>query len=206
MRKVVLFCVVLGLAGCEPTIPDSGLEALPPKLADTTAAGIAVVADTINVLEDTVALVDRKPAEVEETSLPNSTSIALSDENDFEAVSNRQTIESDAERLAVNRMQYVLIEPTELPVRPGTDIPNVVEYALLTSNPVGVPVYQRSGLVSEYSHLYRCGQYTSSTAAQEMFLKRGGPKRDWLGLDPDGDGFACTWDPSPFRLALPESE
>lgn len=206
MRKVVLLCVVLGLAGCEPTIPDSGLEALPPKLADTTAAGIAVVADTINVLEDTVALVDRKPAEVEETSLPNSTSIVLSDENDFEAVSNRQTIESDAERLAVNRMQYVLIEPTELPVRPGTDIPNVVEYALLTSNPVGVPLYQRSGLVSEYSHLYRCGQYTSSTAAQEMFLKRGGPKRDWLGLDPDGDGFACTWDPSPFRLALPESE
>jgi len=206
MRKVVLFCVALGLAGCEPTIPESGLEALPPKLADTTAAGIAVVADTINVLEDTVALVDRKPAEVEETSLPNSTSIALSDENDFEAVSNRQTIESDAERLALNRMQYVLIEPTELPVRPGTDIPNVVEYALLTSNPVGVPLYSRSGLVSDYSHLYRCGQYTSSTAAQEMFLKRGGPKRDWLGLDPDGDGFACTWDPSPFRLALPESE
>jgi hypothetical protein len=204
MRKIVLFCVALGLAGCEPTIPESGLEVLPPKLADTTAAGIAVVADTINVLEDTVALVDRKPAEVEETSLPNSKSIELSDENDFEAVSNRQTIESDAERLAINRMQYVLIEPTELPVRSGTDIPNVVEYALLTSNPVGAPLYARSGLVSENSHLYRCGQYTSSTEAQEVFLKRGGPKRDWLGLDPDGDGFACTWDPLPFRLALTE--
>ena len=204
MRKIVLFCVALGLAGCEPTIPESGLEVLPPKLADTTAAGIAVVADTINVLEDTVALVDRKPAEVEETSLPNSKSIELSDENDFEAVSNRQTIESDAERLAINRMQYVLIEPTELPVRPGTDIPNVVEYALLTSTPVGAPLYPRSGLVSENSHLYRCGQYTSSTEAQEVFLKRGGPKRDWLGLDPDGDGFACTWDPLPFRLALTE--
>ncbi|XXK30321.1 hypothetical protein ACMAY7_12680 [Rhodobacteraceae bacterium nBUS_24] len=204
MRKIVLFCVALGLTGCEPTIPESGLEVLPPKLADTTAAGIAVVADTINVLEDTVALVDRKPAEVEETSLPNSKSIELSDENDFEAVSNRQTIESDAERLAINRMQYVLIEPTELPVRPGTDIPNVVEYALLTSNPVGAPLYPRSGLVSENSHLYRCGQYTSSTEAQEVFLKRGGPKRDWLGLDPDGDGFACTWDPLPFRLALTE--
>ncbi|MBT6097396.1 MAG: hypothetical protein HOH05_03370, partial [Marinovum sp.] len=49
MRKIVLFCVALGLAGCEPTIPESGLEVLPPKLADTTAAGIAVVADTINV-------------------------------------------------------------------------------------------------------------------------------------------------------------
>ena len=92
MQKVVLFFVALGLAGCEPKIPESGLEAFAPKLADTTAAGLAVVADTINVLEDTVAFVHRKLPEVEETSLPNSTSIALSDENDFEAVSNRQTI------------------------------------------------------------------------------------------------------------------
>jgi len=22
-----------------------------------------------------------------------------------------------------------------------------------------------------------------------------------MGLDPDGDGFACSWDPTPFRLA-----
>ena len=22
------------------------------------------------------------------------------------------------------------------------------------------------------------------------------------GLDPDGDGFACSWDPSPFRNAV----
>jgi hypothetical protein len=32
-------------------------------------------------------------------------------------------------------------------------------------------------------------------------LSNGGPERDRLGLDPDGDGFACYWDPTPFRLA-----
>jgi hypothetical protein len=33
-------------------------------------------------------------------------------------------------------------------------------------------------------------------------LANGGPERDKEGLDPDGDGFACGWDPRPFRSAL----
>ena len=42
----------------------------------------------------------------------------------------------------------------------------------------------------------------SDAAAQEAFLKAGGPERDRYGLDPDGDGFACRWDPTPFRAAI----
>ena len=30
----------------------------------------------------------------------------------------------------------------------------------------------------------------------------GGPERDQFGIDPDGDGYACSWDPSPFRKAV----
>ncbi len=30
----------------------------------------------------------------------------------------------------------------------------------------------------------------------------GGPERDQFGIDPDGDGYACRWDPSPFRKAV----
>ena len=33
-------------------------------------------------------------------------------------------------------------------------------------------------------------------------LPCGGPERDPRGLDPDGDGFACDWDPAPFRAAV----
>jgi hypothetical protein len=67
----------------------------------------------------------------------------LSDENDFEAVSERQSIESDAERVEKNRALYVLIEPTSLPRRPGSNVPSIVEYAIKTTNPVGTQLYSR---------------------------------------------------------------
>ena len=33
----------------------------------------------------------------------------------------------------------------------------------------------------------------------------GGPKVDPKGIDPDGDGFACYWDPKPFRSVLKDN-
>ena len=45
-------------------------------------------------------------------------------------------------------------------------------------------------------------RYASPDKAQQDFLAKGGPDRDRLGVDPDGDGFACSWDPRPFRTAL----
>ena len=67
----------------------------------------------------------------------------LSDENDFEAVSERQSIESDAERIESNRAKYVLIEPTSLPRRPGSNVPSIVEFAIKTTNPIGTQLYAR---------------------------------------------------------------
>ena len=58
---------------------------------------------------------------------------SLSDENDFEAVAARQSIESDAKRLAESRAKYVVIEPIDLPVRPGTNEISIIEYALRLS-------------------------------------------------------------------------
>ena len=126
----------------------------------------------------------------------------LSDENDFEAVSERETIESDAQRLAENRSLYRIVEPIEVPLRPRTRIPNIVAYALQTTNPVGVQLYERGVFATAERSLIRCHKYQSPARAQEIFLSKGGPKRDRLGLDHDGDGFACSWDPTPFRLAL----
>jgi hypothetical protein len=50
--------------------------------------------------------------------LPAPNNPGLSDEQDFGAVSDRQSIESDAERLERNRALYTLIEPIEVPTRP----------------------------------------------------------------------------------------
>jgi len=127
---------------------------------------------------------------------------ALSDENDFEAVSERQTIESDAARLARISEGYQIIAPEALPLRGEQVGVNIVEYALQSDNLLGSPVYSRFPVGGQARFLRNCGKYPSSDMAQIEFLKRGGPKRDMLGIDPDGDGFACYWDPAPFRKAV----
>lgn len=128
----------------------------------------------------------------------------ISDENDFQAVSDRESIASDAERIARNRQLYQEIEPTAVPRRPGDDQPNIVQYALRTNNPRGVQLYSRVGLFPNPEARMRrnCAKYGSSDLAQIAFLSKGGPQRDRMGLDPDGDGFACNWDPAPFREAV----
>lgn len=126
---------------------------------------------------------------------------AISDENDFGAVSARETIESDRERIERNRAEYVVVQPEALPQRPGNAGPNIVAYALATAHPPGTQMYSRSRLFAR-DPAVACGKYTSSDLAQEAFLARGGPDKDPLGLDPDGDGYACSWDPRPFRTAL----
>ncbi len=126
----------------------------------------------------------------------------LSDENDFAAVSGRESIESDAERLAQNRAQYQVVTPTALPSRTGAGQPNIVQYALSTTHAKGTKVHRRLGLNFGGRNARNCASYASADQAQIDFLARGGPQRDRAGLDPDGDGFACDWDPRPFRQAV----
>ena len=125
----------------------------------------------------------------------------LSDEQSFKAVTERTSIEGDKERIAANRAQYVTIEPTDVPQRPDNTGPDIVKYALATTNPVGAQLYDRPSfyLVNVKT---ACQKFTSPDFAQQAFLGKGGPQKDPKGLDPDGDGFACAWDPTPFRNAL----
>ena len=123
----------------------------------------------------------------------------ISDEQSFEAVSNRETIQSDAERLAAQRSAYQVIPPEPLGERPRDSGPNIVAYALQTTNRVGEQIYSRSSINLGIGGQRGCGSYSSPDKAQEAFLEGGGPRRDRYGLDPDGDGFACAWDPAPFR-------
>lgn len=143
-----------------------------------------------------IAPAQSAPATPARTSNPG-----ISDEQSFAAVSARETIESDAERLARNRAQYQVVQPEAVPQRTGSEGPNVVQYALATTNQKGQPVYRRGGLFKERRFQQACARYASADLAQQAFLAAGGPDRDKLGVDPDGDGFACGWDPAPFRAA-----
>lgn len=122
----------------------------------------------------------------------------MSDEQDFSAVSSRETIASDKERIARNRAQYEVIQPGALPQRTGKEGPNIVQYALQSNHPVGAQMYSRSSWGIRNSAA-NCAKFASPDLAQEWFLANGGPEKDKRGLDPDGDGYACSWDPTPFR-------
>ncbi len=77
---------------------------------------------------------------------------------------------------------------------------DIVAYALRTSNTVGQPLYRRL-LASQGRAARQCRRFAGADLAQRAFLEAGGPYRDPLGLDPDGDGFVCGWNPAPFRAA-----
>lgn len=126
--------------------------------------------------------------------------VGISDEQDFSAVASRETIESDAERLARARSQYQVVQPGALPERRDSGGSALVNFALSTAHAPGTPVYRRSSFGTK-DPMANCGRYASPDLAQQAFLDAGGPERDRLRLDPDGDGFVCGWDPRPFRAA-----
>ena len=83
----------------------------------------------------------------------------------------------------------------------GAGGPNLFEYALSTTHNVGDARHGRSHPLRWRRWERACAQYRTQDEAQEAFLAAGGPERDPNHLDPDGDGFACWWDPAPFRQA-----
>ncbi|MCF3973523.1 hypothetical protein [Paracoccus salsus] len=84
---------------------------------------------------------------------------------------------------------------------PGST-PVLVRYAFTVEHAPGTAVYSRARVpAGQVSRI--CAGYASADAAQTAFLAAGGPRRDPRGMDPDGDGFVCGWDPAPFRQSLP---
>lgn len=223
MRYTIGVMLVLGLSGCvQETYYQGGVGfgTYEEYLAAREQREAALAGQTVQIEQTVLPPADAKktPEEVQmadasttaiQPAEPLSATAPLvvdnpgiSDEQDFDAVSSRETIESDRERLQAKREAYVQIEPTELPTRTKSDRPNIVSFALETTNSVGEQRYRRSGLRGQAGSERACAKFTSSDLAQEAFLSAGGPERDRRNLDPDGDGFACGWDPRPFRLAV----
>jgi hypothetical protein len=127
-------------------------------------------------------------------------SAGISNENNFDAVSGQRSIDADAARIASNRAQYQVIQAEALPDRADSG-PNIVAYALQNKHAVGTKIYSRRGFNKANKFARSCAEFSHADQAQIAFLEAGGPTRDRKGMDPDGDGFACAWDPSPYRRA-----
>lgn len=92
--------------------------------------------------------------------------------------------------------------PAPLPAAPmGGSVAVSVDlgrYAVQESQAPGITVYTRTG-GSAAAAARACAGYASADAAQRGFIAAGGPLLDPRGMDPDGDGFVCGWDPRPLR-------
>jgi hypothetical protein len=163
-------------------------------IAQETTAALAATRTS------TTTPVEASPTNPAPQTVSNATGISV--ENDFEAVDNVRSIESDAALIERNRAQYQVVQPTALPQRTNDTRPNIVAYALSTSHPVGTKIYTRVGINKDARFARNCAEYGSPDRAQQDFLAKGGPNRDRMGLDPDGDGYACNWNPAPFRNAV----
>lgn len=99
------------------------------------------------------------------------------------------------QQLADARSRLVIVQPSAVPNQaPGV---NIALYAQNTSNAVGERRYRRGVGASIAGG--GCRRYGTPDEAQRAFLAGGGPQSDPMNLDADGDGFACGWDPTPYR-------
>jgi len=211
----------LALTACGPQVPESGVgfESYPDYVRNreaglTGAAPVPLVNGPVVSGETGIAAaqtenrdfvpagIARESGEMDAVGGIPGAGASISDEQEFSAVSARETIASDKERLAQQRAAYTEIAPTALPQRDGATGPNIVDYALRSTNRLGEPVFNRSNPFRVKQSITACGKFASSDQAQIEFLSRGGPERDAKSLDPDGDGYACAWDPTPFRNAV----
>ncbi len=175
-------------------------ESLPPRISSEVPAPASTELSTEELLQSAEAAVGGEaPTQESPRLIGQPDNAGISDEQDFSAVSGRETIESDAERIAANRANYEVIAPTAVPTRTGSGGPNLVEFALQTNNAVGEQVHSRTNLLAGSRYERNCAKYASPDLAQMAFLRAGGPQRDRMGIDPDGDGYACHWDPTAFR-------
>jgi len=104
--------------------------------------------------------------------------------------------EEAAKKLEEARKQRIVIE-TEIPTIKIQGV-NIASFARTTSNKKGQSIYARSPFHT-FNHLTECSIFNTDDSAQRYFLKKGGPGLDPKNLDPDGDGFACNWDPVIYR-------
>ena len=227
MRRVLVLVGCLAAAACAPQPPDNGqlrgvgfdgdaadLQPVEtaglPALTGPFVAGQQISDEGGASFESTVApaatsVVQAQPQQTPRPApapAPATDNPGISDEQDFSAVSARESIESDRARLEAQREAYKLIQPGALPTRRGNGGAAIVEFALATNHPVGQTVYRRSGLNGQNRFDRNCTKYASQDQAQAAFLGAGGPERDRMGLDPDGDGYACYWDPTGYRAAV----
>lgn len=205
MDKGLIAVLALGLlGGCtsgELSVPEPASVVEVPY-GDTGAASLPDTATASSSSPDLAGLpegVQRAPAGVTTADAAPGVGRPLDTDtlNLLQTTLEEQKIDAAVaqKKLDADRAQLVIVQPTALPDR--VDGVNVALFARQTHNAVGERIYDRSG--GGFGLTSGCRKFKNGDDAQRAFLASGGPQTDQYGLDPDGDGFACGFDPAPYR-------
>ena len=202
--RVLSICGLLAACTSGPvTVPNDPILTEVPAAGTASSAGGDGFTGTIEGAlagDGTVAAVPGQPANVALVGSSDGTGQALDDDkiNLMQWTLEQQKIDAAiAERdLASARSKLVVVQPGPLPSRP--EGVNIALFANQTTNAIGQSMYARN-VGARVANVGNCGRFRDADAAQRAFLSGGGPEADRYGLDPDGDGFACKWDPAPYR-------
>ena len=133
--------------------------------------------------------------------------VTFLDPNGIEGIAAGAIAEAEAAGAGTGQGAFDNIQPQQAgDVLPPPLIPRVAAFALRTTHLPGEQQWRRNPF--RRGNPEDCLQYASRDLAQDAFLREGGPERDPLRLDPDGDGFVCGFDPRPLRAeaAAPATE
>ena len=193
-------------------------EELVASISEVKEEAQQIVQDTsANILEGTKDLVETTSSNLKEVGQK-----IAGDEINIDQNKNEPTLSSDDGTLDLSQFSFeqqkidrdkaaafllevrekrIIIEPGEIPDIIATV--NIAAYARSTDNPIGKRVYTRNYMRSS-DEPNNCSRFPIKDDAQRYFLANGGPELDPLKLDPDGDGYACFWNPEAFRLIILE--
>lgn len=125
---------------------------------------------------------------------PNADSINLNLSSQEQQIRERTVAQ---QRREAAQQQLVIVEPEPVPQQDTNA--NVVQFARETTHPVGTKRYNRPAFRDRIQSASVCRRFDNDDEAQRQFLANGGPSTDRFNLDPDGDGFACQFDPEKYR-------
>jgi hypothetical protein len=189
MRLLAVVVAALALAGCAPRMGPGDTVSLTPVSVKTQPARDAALR------ADTPARRSGAGAPVTGPGSIGTTPGTLGDDTSFTGGATPWVAATPPPA------SYDVVAPRPVPARPASSGPGVVAFALSTTHAVGEPVYGRASPSPERA-ARGCARFASDDLAQAAFLNAGGPQADGQGLDPDGDGFVCGWDPEQFRRAV----
>ncbi|MDG2474569.1 MAG: hypothetical protein P8M50_04730 [Paracoccaceae bacterium] len=111
----------------------------------------------------------------------------------------QQNIEkAEAEKLLLEaKKKRTVVEPNQTDDLDQKSEVNIALYARQNLNAVGNKIFNR--IQTKKNNSDPCLRFLSADDAQRFFLEKNGPDSDFWNLDPDGDGFACKWNPEQYR-------